>query len=28
VLMASHGEPAPLPSTARRLRLAEGRVTG
>ena len=28
VLMASHGEPAPLPSTARRLRLAEGRVAG
>jgi len=28
VLMASHGEPAPLPPTARRLRLAEGRVAG
>lgn len=27
VLMASLGEPAPLPSSARRLRLAEGRVT-
>jgi len=26
VLLASHGEPAPLPATARRLRLAEGRV--
>jgi cell division transport system ATP-binding protein len=26
VLMASHGEPAPLPSTVRRLRLAEGRI--
>ena len=28
VLMASHGEPAPLPPAARRLRLAEGRVAG
>jgi cell division transport system ATP-binding protein len=28
VLMASHGEPTPLPSAARRLRLAEGRITG
>ncbi len=27
VLMASHGEPAPLPSMARRLRLAEGRIS-
>ena len=26
VLMASHGEPAALPPTARRLRLAEGRI--
>ena len=28
VLMASHGEPTPLPSTARLLRLVEGRVAG
>jgi ABC-type ATPase involved in cell division len=26
VLMTSHGEPAPLPANARRLRLAEGYV--
>jgi cell division transport system ATP-binding protein len=27
VLMASHGEPAPLPAAARRLRLSEGRIS-